>query len=162
MVVKSVNVPGEVSLTGTSLVSAYFLNASDKDMFNTELVITGEIAGGEKTASLGTVSAKRNAYGETYVSFESVGNKVINLSIRYEDANGENHEETIGQYQLSVSDTSSVNTSVTSVSTSDSINNNNNGAIGNMSMATLLLIASGVIVLIIIVVVIINVTRKRK
>lgn|GEM_PF-4607216 len=166
LVLKNVNVPAEVNKNSNTLISTYFLNSSDKDMFNTEFVIKGEIAGGEKSAALGTVSSKRNTYGEVYVSFDTEGKRNITLSIRYEDANGETHEEEIGQYALNVKDnsvgisapTTSVSTEDTSVSSAD----NSNAAIGNLSISTLLLIASGVIVLIIIVVVVINVTRKRK
>lgn len=168
IVVKSINVPGDVTVNGNILVSTYFLNTSDKDLFNTEFVINGEIVGETQSISVGTVPTKRNAYAETYVSFNTTGKKIIDLSIVYEDANGKKHEDNIGQYAITVADnTTAVNTPITSISsnednTSSTSSNNNGAVIGNLSIATLLLIASGIIVLIIVVVVIVNVTRKRK
>lgn len=164
IVLKNVNVPAEVTAGGNVLISTSFLNTSESDMFNTTFVINGDISDGIKEANLGTVATRRNAYGEVYVSFAEAGKKSIDLSIRYEDANGEIHEETIGQYSINVKEDGStkVNTTVPSDTGTVTPPSANNGGGANISIATLLLIASGVIVLIIIVVVIINVTRKRK
>ena len=160
IVLKSVNVPGDVLENNSVLISAYFLNSSDEDMFNTEFIVNGEIGGGEKTTSLGTVTAKRNAYGESYVSFANAGKKIITLSIRYEDASGESHEDVIGQYSVEVSE-NTVDTGKTGIS--DYTGDTDTEVVKEpISVATLLLMASGVIVLVIIVVVIVNVTRRRK
>ena len=161
IVLKNVSVPGEVSEGGNVLISTTFLNTSDFDMFNTEFIITGDINEGSKVSSLGTVAPRRNAYGEAYVSFYGEGSKDITLSIKYEDSEGEIHEEILGQYSVTVKDESiKVNTSVPGTGNNG---NSGNGSVGPaFSIATLLLIASGVIVVIIVVVVIINVTRKRK
>ena len=164
IVLKNVNVPAEVTAGGNVLISTSFLNTSESDMFNTTFVINGDISDGTKEANLGTVATRRNSYGEIYVSFAEAGKKTIDLSIRYEDANGEIHEESIGQYSINVKEDSStkVNTTVSNDTSTVTPPSGNNGGGANISIATLLLIASGVIVLIIIVVVIINVTRKRK
>jgi len=161
IVLKTVNVPAEATANSSVLISSYFLNSSDKDMFNTEFVVSGEITGGEKTASLGTIATKRNAYGESYVSFNDAGKKIVALSIRYEDANGDIHEEDIGRYSIEVKD-NSVPESSTTVSDSSISDGTTVTPNKTLNVSTILLIASGVIVLIILVVVVINVTRRRK
>lgn len=158
VVIKNVNVPAEATQNTSVLCSAYFLNSLERDMFNTEFVVNGEIAGGEKSSSLGSILSKRNAYGENYVSFSESGSKMVTLSIRYEDVNGESHEDVIGQYTIEVKAASQLDSSISNGSDSTSEITPSRP----LSVSTILLIVSGVIVLIIFVVVAINIMRKRK
>ena len=160
IVLKNVSVPEDVIQNASALVSTYFLNSSDKEMFNTEFVVAGEISGGERITSLGTIQSRRNSYAENYITFTDAGEKLLTLSIRYDDASGETHEEILGQYTVDVK--SNISSANTSISDSNGDVNNQNSSQGELNPSGILLLASGIIVLIIIVVVIINVTRKRK
>ena len=160
VILKNVSVPNEAIANSNSLISISFLNSSDKDMFNTVFWIEGEMNGGFVSKSLGTVPVKRNAYGELFVSFSSEGEKDITLLLRYDDENGETHEETIGQYVVKVKEVTPEVTQVPSIDNSAEESDNDSLNI-KISVSTLLLIVSGTIFGVIGIVLIVNVIRKR-
>ncbi len=161
IVIKNINVPADVTVDGNILVSTYFMNASDKDLFNTRFVVSGDISGGESTTSLGTVAVKRNSYAENYISFGTPGKKVFSLSIRYEDSNGNAYEELLGEYSVDVKE---VNSQINKVDVTGNNGEDINTPQPNepMDISLILLVISGIIVLIIIVVIAVNLIRKRK
>lgn len=156
IILKNVNVPENAVENSNLLISTSFLNASATDIFNTSLMVEGDIVGGTAIKSLGTVTTKRNAYGELFVSFATDGEKKVSLYISYEDADGEKHIESIGSYTIDVVKNESVN------GTTPSDADIKTDPEANVPIYVLLLIAAGVIAIVIIVVTVINGVRKRR
>ena len=163
IVLKNVSVPSEATVKTNILIGMNFLNSTDKDMFNTTLIIEGDVDGGIMSKSLGTVQAKRNSYGEIYVSFPSEGNKNVFLTLRYDDASGETQEEEIGHYSIRVTNpTVEITPTPTSGTGSEDTDSNNENTGSSKSLAIIFLFAAGIILLALGVVVTVNVIKKRR
>lgn len=153
--VKSVNVPETANVSANSLVSVSFTNTTGFEMYNTQLTVDGDIRNGEVITKIGTVGINKSAYSEAYVAFANDGTKKVSLKLTYENQQGEQFEELIGDYSVNViNNQTDTNASADPAATTTNVN--------QMNISVLFLGAAGAILLVILIVFIVNLIRKRR
>lgn len=153
--IKNVNVPEKAALNSNSLVSVSFSNTTGEEMYNTQLVVGGDVRGGEVITKIGAVAVNKPAYSEAYVNFVSDGTKSLTMKLVYENRQGETFEEIVGDYIVNVTEYQAMlnDTNVTPV---------NDGVMSQVNLSVVFLGAAAAILLIIVIVFVINLIRKRR
>lgn len=157
LTISNVSFPREGYLYEKGLVSFTYKNATDSDISDLKLIVSGLNDGNVETYSVGDVKAKKNGYYETYVSFNTLGNRDAVVAYSYTTADGEEviSEGTLYSTYVSEKITSSTD-SIATVNPSDDSNEKS-----GLNVSFIFIAIAGVLV-VICAILAINSTRKNK
>lgn len=157
LTVSNVSFPREGYLYEKGLVSFTYKNTTESDISDLKLIVSGLNDGNVETYTVGDVKAKKTGYFETYVSFNTVGNRDVVVAYSYETADGETVFTDGTLYSTYVSEKASV--TVDPIATAYPTQDNDEGKGFNVSFIFIGL--AGVLV-VICVILAINSTKKNK
>lgn len=89
LTISNVSFPREGYLYEKGLVSFTYKNATDSDISDLKLIVSGLNDGGVETYNVGDVKAKKTGYFETYLSFNTLGSRDVVVAYSYTTADGE-------------------------------------------------------------------------
>lgn len=89
LTVSNVSFPQDGYLYEKGLVSFTYKNTTESDISDFKLIVSGLNDGNVETYTVGDVKAKKNGYFETYVSFNTVGNREVVVAFSYVTAEGD-------------------------------------------------------------------------
>lgn len=89
LTISNVSFPGEGYLYEKGLVSFTYKNATDSDITGLKLMVSGLNDGNVEIYNVGDVKANKTGYYETYLSFNTVGNRDVVVAYAYTTVDGE-------------------------------------------------------------------------
>ena len=95
LVINSVSVAKNVKLGAKALVSLSYTNASGKSMKNISVSLKGNIPKEQKSIEIGNLEAGASQYKDMYVTFKKAGEQKVEISISYEDSEGNSYKKQI-------------------------------------------------------------------
>lgn len=110
--IKSVDVATHAVVGGRSLISMRYSNQSNEDIADAKLYIEGNVSSDYREIEMDTIYSNKDYLDDYYVCFSADGNQDITISLAYKDAEGNQYNENLGTYTVSVSKTISEETTV--------------------------------------------------
>lgn len=88
LVINEVLLSSECIVGRQSFISVKYENPGSEDVRNAQIIIEGDIRESETRIHVGTVRAYASSVAEGYVTFQSTGEKTLEISMIFEDKNG--------------------------------------------------------------------------
>lgn len=89
LAITNLSIPREGYLYEKGLLSFTYSNSSAEDINDLKVTVTGLNNGTPQTYSIGNVKTKKSGYFETYLDFNTSGNREVGISYSYTTATGE-------------------------------------------------------------------------
>lgn len=104
--IQAVSLPEKITTEGKTRVRVTYKNFGSEDLYNITLQIKGDGIVGTEQMSIGTLSAGKVSYVESYVNFRKTGSQKAKVSFTYEDIKGTSHTTNPYDFELTVSEPS--------------------------------------------------------
>lgn len=111
IIVNSLDVSAHATVNGKSLLSIGYYNRSSENITDAVIIVDGNVSDVTKEISLDAIVAGKAYTKDCNIIFDESGEQSITITLRYTDINGEQVNDNLGTYKVSVgvaSDTSAV------------------------------------------------------
>jgi hypothetical protein len=106
VVVRNVDVSAHAIKNGKSLLSINYGSNSSDNISDAELVIEGNVSDATKSIKLDTIQAGKYYTKDCNIVFVQTGEQTISITLRYTSSDGEQIEQNLGTYDVTVSEES--------------------------------------------------------
>jgi len=161
--IKNVNVATSANYGAKSLVGLNYTNVGSSIIRGVKLVISGDVENGRVETEIGDVTAGRSGYYESYVVYNNVGANRINVSLTYEDSDGQTFVTDGGEYTITVQeDINKSEASETTTETQEITETQPENQGGGMNISISLFVLAAVIVVVVVILATVQAIKKRK
>lgn len=106
--ISAIKVAERTTLGAKSLINFEITNIGANEIKDAVLIVSGNVDEETSRIELGTISANKQYLKDYYVTFDSVGEQTIELTLNYTDSNGENVSIDEGSYTVQVDEAAAV------------------------------------------------------
>lgn len=100
--INSVSVAESTKVGAKALISVTYVNESESALKNVAFLMDGKITEESKQVEIGTVEAGSSMYKDMYVVFTEPGDQNVEITVQYEDAEGNKYNKDVSVETISV------------------------------------------------------------
>ena len=100
--INSVSVAESTKVGAKALISVTYVNESESSLKNVSFLMDGKITEESKKVDIGTVEAGSSMYKDMYVVFTESGDQNVEITVQYEDAEGNKYNKDVSVETISV------------------------------------------------------------
>lgn len=100
--INSVSVAESTKVGAKALISVTYVNETESALKNVAFLMDGKITEESKQVEIGTVEAGSSMYKDMYVVFTEAGDQNVEITVQYEDAEGNKYNKDVSVETISV------------------------------------------------------------